>query len=126
MLYDDKLKVQFSKLVPKKVSEEQFWRSYFYSVEQTKQKYKISGESGEENKCEREKLAKEEGLEVKGSCIKEPNETENYVERGAKGGKAALFSEIKNLREKIEVALNRIDELEERVAELENNSFEKI
>ena len=38
MLSEDNLRHQLSKCVPKKVTEEQFWTSYFYSIEKVKEK----------------------------------------------------------------------------------------
>jgi len=106
---DQQLSAQFSELVPKKTTEEMFWKSYFYNVERVKDHTLNKFAGKKEDKGNMEELHKE---------LMEELEMELQQENLNK--KKPPNSEVQALRKDLENALKRIQELEARVQQLEN------
>jgi len=78
MEYDQRLGLLRNSIVPSKVSDERFWKNYFYNVELIKMKHAIKAEEEAENH--------ENGVQDEDDILKpDENEDEVLIKHGAKG-----------------------------------------
>ena len=108
---DKNLAAMYSKLVPLRVNEELFWKSYFYTIEQVKTKVlaKFANSPQELNSHaskNREAILKE---------LDDESEDDDDPILSSK----TRTDEVKLLKSQLAIALKRIDELENRIVTVE-------
>jgi plasmid stabilization system protein ParE len=106
---DPNLPEMFNKLVPRRTTEEYFWKSYFYNIDRIKDHILHKFSQNKTETSAMDELHKELMEELELELIDTPKAVEK------KPARASQSSEVRQLRRDLEAALQRIKKLEDMV-----------
>lgn len=106
---DPNLPEMFNKLVPRRTTEEHFWKSYFYNIDRIKDHILHKFSQNKKETTAMDELHKELMEELELELIDTPKAVEK------KPARTSQSSEVRQLRRDLEAALQRINKLEDMV-----------